>query len=46
MPLGAGHALHGALPGAKEFVVAPGAAHTPALSHPDVIAPAIVEFLG
>jgi pimeloyl-ACP methyl ester carboxylesterase len=46
VPLEAGRALHDSLPGAKEFVVVPGAAHTPALSHPDVVTPAIVEFLG
>lgn len=46
VPLEAGRALHKALPVAKGFVVVPGAAHTPALSHPDVVTPAIVEFLG
>lgn len=46
VPLEAGRALHEALPGAKEFVVVPGAAHTPVLSHPDVVTPAIVGFLG
>ena len=45
IPLAAGHALHAALPAADEIHVVPGVAHTPPLSHPDLVTPALAKFL-
>jgi pimeloyl-ACP methyl ester carboxylesterase len=44
IPLAVGRELHAALPGAAELLIVPGAAHTPALSHPHVLAPVLRAF--
>lgn len=45
VPLPAGLALAAALPGAREPLVIPGAGHTPSLTHPDRVLPALSTFL-
>lgn len=45
IPLAAGRDLHAALPGATDLLIVPGAMHTPALSHPDVLGPVLRGFV-
>ncbi|MGW2491526.1 alpha/beta fold hydrolase [Streptomyces sp. NPDC001606] len=46
VPVAAGRALHAALPGAQDFVLVPGAAHTPNLTHAAEVTRALAGFLG
>ena len=45
IPLQRGHMLGDALPHAVDFVVVPGAGHTPSLTHADKVNPALTAFL-
>ncbi len=46
IPLAAGLGLHSSLAGVGDLVVVPGAAdHAPVLTHPDIVIPAVKEFL-
>ncbi|MEU1030488.1 alpha/beta hydrolase [Streptomyces mirabilis] len=45
IPYPLGQALAGKIPGAQELVTVTGAGHTPNLTHPDQVNPALAGFL-
>jgi 3-oxoadipate enol-lactonase len=45
IPYPLGQALAGQIPGAQDLVTVPGAGHTPNLTHPDRVNPALADFL-